>query len=159
MHREIERNGCQRHELRRESVCGCGQPSAAPGSDTILLVEDEGAVRALAARVLRRKGFTVLEAKDGEDALRVAGSHAGAITLLITDLIMPGLDGPRLAERLLASGRPAMRVLLISGYMEEDLRRGALRHAAFLGKPFLPDDLVARVETLLAAPAADTHPH
>jgi DNA-binding response OmpR family regulator len=132
----------------------CSNTAAA----TILLVEDEAAVRNLAARVLRRTGYLVLEATDGDDALRVAAAHAGVIDLLISDLIMPGVDGPTLAATL-GRDRPAMRVLLMSGYMQEDLAgRGVGADAAFLGKPFLPDDLMARVRALLARPSAASQP-
>jgi DNA-binding response OmpR family regulator len=108
----------------------------------------------VAARILRRKGFNVLEAIDGRDALAVAGDHLGSIALLISDLIMPSLDGPQLAETL-GRTRPGMRVLFMSGYLEEDIvGRGVQRDASFLGKPFLPDDLVARVESLLGTSTA-----
>lgn len=120
--------------------------------ETILLVEDEESVRRLAARVLRRKGFTILEAVDGEDALRVAETETGCIALLITDLIMPGVDGPELVKRLKPL-RPQMRVLFMSGYLEEDLKTTQLNaDAAFLGKPFLPDDLLRKAESMLAMP-------
>lgn len=128
------------------------------GAATILLVEDEAAVRNLAVRVLRRTGYLVLEAGDGDEALRVAAAHAGAIDLLISDLIMPGVDGPTLAATL-GRDRPDMRVLLMSGYMEEDLAgRGVGPDAAFLGKPFLPDDLMARVRALLVRPNPASQP-
>lgn len=124
-----------------------------PGArETILLVEDEQAVRTLAVRVLRRRGFQVIEAVDGQDALRLVEHSADVIDLLITDLIMPGVDGPALATRLIPT-RPAMRVLFMSGYMEEDVReRTDIKHADFLGKPFLPEDLIRKVEGMLAAP-------
>lgn len=127
-------------------------PAAA--RETILLVEDEQAVRALAVRVLRRRGFQVIEAADGKDALRLAEQASQPIDLLVTDLIMPGVDGPALATRLLPS-RPTMRVLFMSGYMEQDVReRSDITHADFLGKPFLPEDLIGKVEAILAVPHA-----
>lgn len=116
---------------------------------TILLVEDEPAVRNLASRVLRRRGYHVIEAVDGGDALRIANAYDGTIALIVTDLIMPGLDGPRLAQALVPS-RPEMRVLFMSGYTEADLpNQGVLSGAEFLGKPFLPDDLLRVVVSLL----------
>lgn len=132
--------------------------SCSNGAATILLVEDEAAVRNLAVRVLRRTGYLVLEAGDGDEALRVVAAHAGVIDLLISDLIMPGVDGPTLAATL-GRDRPDMRVLLMSGYMEEDLAsRGVGPDAAFLGKPFLPDDLLARVRALLPRPNTASQP-
>jgi len=78
------------------------------GTETLLLAEDEDGVRALARRVLEECGYTVLEAENGEDALKVAGAHAGPVHLLVTDVVMPGLGGRALAERL-AVARPGLR--------------------------------------------------
>ena len=133
------------HDAREVVVarqCGNGPGPCNCPRETILLVEDERAVRMVAARILRRKGFNVLEAIDGRDAVAVAGDHLGSIALLISDLVMPSLDGPQLAETL-GQTRPGMRVLFMSGYLQEDIvGRGVQRDASFLGKPFLPDDLV-----------------
>jgi PAS domain S-box-containing protein len=106
------------------------------GTETVLLVEDEPAVRALTARILTGAGYRVLEARDGENALRVA-QQEDAIDLLLTDLVMPGMSGKDLADEL-ASQRPRLRLLFMSGYTEDVvLRHGVLeRRIAFLEKPF-----------------------
>jgi PAS domain S-box-containing protein len=122
------------------------------GSETVLLVEDEGAVRQLAARVLRQLGYTVLEATDGADALRVAGEHSGAIDLLLTDVVMPQLGGTVLAERL-RDLLPRLRVLFMSGYTDHTIVRHSLLEpgVAFLQKPFTPELLARKVRAALAA--------
>ncbi|MGM0576898.1 MAG: ATP-binding protein [Myxococcota bacterium] len=130
------------------------RPAASrPASDggAILLAEDEGAVRRLAARALRTRGFEVLEAETGAEALERAASHDGSpLRLLVTDVVMPGMDGRTLAERLVIQ-RPELPVLFVSGYpadveLEEACRRPGRR---FLPKPFSPDDLVRAVNALL----------
>jgi CheY-like chemotaxis protein len=88
------------------------EPEGSPA--TILVVEDEEEVRALARDVLEMNGYTVLEARDAEDAVRLGESHPGVIDLLITDVVMPGMSGPELARRLRAP--PDLRVLCMSGY-------------------------------------------
>ena len=89
-----------------------------PGDETILLVEDEDLVRALVQEILRRNGYRVLEALDVAHALRLSEQHAGGIDLLVTDVVMPGLGGGALAERLNAI-RPGIKVLFTSGYTED----------------------------------------
>lgn len=127
------------------------RPSAG-GSETILLAEDDGAVRRLAREVLNKWGYTVLEARDGEEALEVAARHEGAIDLLITDVVMPGLGGRALVAKL-APDHPAMRVLYTSGYADDAmLREGAERELRHLPKPFLPHDLIGIVREVLDAP-------
>ncbi len=100
---------------------------------TILVVEDEEEVRALARDVLEMNGFQVLEALDVADATRLAQTHPGTIDLLITDVVMPGTSGPELARRLRAH-RPGLRVLCMSGYPENmdgrDRRRGRVGRLA-----------------------------
>jgi CheY-like chemotaxis protein len=98
---------------------------------------------------LARAGYTVLEASDGRAALDIAARHEGRIDVLVTDLVMPGVDGRRLAERLL-SGRPELRVLFVSGYAGDLLSGFDLSGsgAAFLQKPFTSADLVLRVSEL-----------
>jgi CheY-like chemotaxis protein len=121
------------------------------GSHTILLAEDDGAVRRLARDVLTRKGYSVLEARDGDEALTLARRERGAIHLLVTDVVMPGLSGRDLAERLNLE-RPDMRVLYTSGYTEHIIMRtGVEECVTLLPKPFLPADLLQKVAQTLAA--------
>ena len=106
-------------------------------SETILVAEDEDGVRRILVRVLAAKGYTVLTARDGEEALAVAAQHAGVIDLVVTDMVMPELGGLSLVERLRTT-RPDVRALFISGYTDEEIgRRGVLPDGArFLHKPF-----------------------
>ena len=89
------------------------------GNETILLVEDDDRVRALVSNMLRKNGFTVLLASAGDQALEIAARHRGRIHLLLTDVLMPGLNGRMLSERLTAT-RPETRVLFMSGYSDDD---------------------------------------
>ena len=120
--------------------------SAGVGGQIILLVEDDHHVRAAARRVLVAAGYTVLLARDGDDALRVAAAHGGPIDLLLTDLRMPVLGGRELIRRL-AAGRPAMRVIGMSGYPDD----GAAEHFyPVLAKPIVAGDLLRVVRETLA---------
>jgi len=123
------------------------------GVETILLAEDEETVRSLAREVLRSAGYTVLEAENGEEALKVAGSHPGSIHLLLTDVIMPRLGGSELARRLQPL-RPDMRVLFMSGYTDGDISSygGLGSEPSLLQKPFQPIVLARRVREVLEAP-------
>jgi PAS domain S-box-containing protein len=120
------------------------------GTEAILLVEDEGGVRGLAARILGDLGYTILEAADGEEALRVAQARANTrIDLLLTDVVMPKLGGWRLAERM-AVLFPGIRVLFTSGYAEGVVRHGRLEHGmGFLPKPFTAAALACKVREVL----------
>jgi signal transduction histidine kinase/ActR/RegA family two-component response regulator len=120
------------------------------GSETVLLVEDEEAIRGLARRVLEQLGYTELTASEGNEALAVADQHAATIHLLATDVIMPTLHGPELARRLTAK-RPGMRVLYMSGYTDSVLLgTGLLRgETHLLNKPFTPTDLAGAVREAL----------
>jgi DNA-binding response OmpR family regulator len=113
-------------------------------------VEDEGGVRAFTGVVLRLQGYAVLEAGDGAEAEQVAAAHAGPIDLLVTDVVMPGLGGREVAERL-AAARPGLRVLYLSGYTDDAVvRHGVLAaEAAFLQKPFTPAALARKVREVL----------
>jgi PAS domain S-box-containing protein len=121
------------------------------GWETVLLVEDEDAVRALAREVLRRDGYVVLEARHGVEAMRVAERHADEIHLLIADIVMPHMSGSELAKRL-TTDRPAMKVLFMSGYADRTaVHRDPTIAAAFVQKPFTPEMLARRVRSVLDA--------
>jgi two-component system, cell cycle sensor histidine kinase and response regulator CckA len=120
------------------------------GPATILLVEDQAAIRLFAEDILTDAGHTVLSAPNGSAALRVAAAHTGMIDLLITDVVMPEMNGPLLAAQL-TQHRPGLTVLYMSGYTDSALLdRGVIpEHVTLLQKPFLPDDLVSKVSELL----------
>ncbi|MEO8194242.1 MAG: PAS domain S-box protein [Gemmatimonadales bacterium] len=126
--------------------------SSAAGSETILLVEDEESVREVSSRLLRRAGYTVLEAPDGRRALEICDAHAGGIDLLITDMVMPEMGGRELARRVRAT-RPEVPLVFMSGYTDdEDLRRSFLDSgSAFLEKPFTPELLLSKTRELLSS--------
>jgi CheY-like chemotaxis protein len=138
-----------------------------PGGETVLLVEDEIDVRALAADILAASGYTILEATDGEDALRQAEQvdQAGhALDLVLTDVVMPRMGGPELASRLQAV-RPGLPVLFVSGYTDDArvLHGTDAGPSAFLHKPFTPRALAGAVRALLdgaraGGPAAPARP-
>jgi two-component system cell cycle sensor histidine kinase/response regulator CckA len=119
---------------------------------TILLVDDEESVRAIVVKILRRAKYNVLEAENGEAALRIADSHPEKIDLLLSDMYMPGLRGPEVALAL-APRRPGLRVLFMSGYAEQDSRSGVPAGANFLNKPFSGQELASAVDAVLKAPA------
>jgi CheY-like chemotaxis protein len=123
------------------------------GTETVLLVEDAAAVRAVIHQTLDRLGYRVLEAPNGEAALHLATKHRGPIHLLLTDVVMPELGGRQLAERLSAL-RPELRVLYASGYTDDAVvRHGVLKPGiAYLQKPFTPEVLALKVREVLDAP-------
>jgi DNA-binding NtrC family response regulator len=125
--------------------------AATPGSATILLVDDEESVRSIVTKILRRGGYTVLEADSGAGALVLAKTHPARIDMVITDLHMPGAQGPEVVKQLLAV-LPELRVLFISGYADHDVvaRTGVAGGANFLHKPFSGKDLTAAVEAALS---------
>jgi signal transduction histidine kinase/CheY-like chemotaxis protein len=126
------------------------------GMETILLVEDEEAVRELARDVLRARGYTVLEARHGGDALKVCEQHRGPIHAMLTDVVMPRMSGRELAERL-AVLHPEMKVLYMSGYTDNAVvHHGVLDPGTvFLQKPFAPAVLVRKLREVLDARAAE----
>lgn len=122
------------------------------GTETVLIVEDEPLVRNMVVRILFEQGYRVLEAANGEEALRVVNTHAGEnIHLLLTDLVMPQMGGKDLAERL-KTLRPNTKVLLTSGYSSDlSFQNGELgEKVSFIQKPFMPADLVSKVQEVLA---------
>jgi len=120
------------------------------GSETILLVEDEEEVRAVLHQILARKGYRVLQAGSGEEALVISRLHRGAVHLLLTDVTMPEMKGPELAQRLRAE-RPATRVVFMSGYNDERLSDGGPDSPVYLQKPFAPHLLGETVRAVLDA--------
>ncbi|MBK5295589.1 MAG: response regulator [Vicinamibacteria bacterium] len=120
------------------------------GTETILVAEDEDGVRSLTREVLEKYGYRVLEAANGEEALVVADQHAGPVDLLLSDVVMPRMGGPELAQALLQR-RPTVKVLYMSGYTDHPMvRRGVVdAGVAFLQKPFTPTLLVSRIRELL----------
>jgi two-component system cell cycle sensor histidine kinase/response regulator CckA len=144
-----------------------GEPAAQPvdadrvaprditGQDTILLVEDEEAVRSFAARALKLRGYHVMEAAGGEEALEIVNSFQGKIDLLITDVVMPSMDGPTLV-RAVKRLRPEMAVIFMSGYAEEAFRRHdeKAEDLHFLPKPFGLKQLAAKVKDVLSGTPA-----
>jgi signal transduction histidine kinase len=124
--------------------------AAAPGHETVLVVEDEPPLRELAARILSAAGYTVLQAANGPDALALVARHADPVHLVFTDVVMPGMNGRELVARLSVL-RPAMRVLYTSGYTEDAiLRHGVLDDPRrFLSKPYTPSVLRRRIREAL----------
>jgi two-component system cell cycle sensor histidine kinase/response regulator CckA len=145
-------------EVYLPEVLGPAPSRAAPereqdaprGSETVLVAEDEDAVRMIVRRVLRDQGYHILEARDGEEALALHAAHRDAIELVVTDVIMPRMGGRELARRLGAID-PGLPVLYMSGYTDDrTLQNAGLEPgAAFLAKPFATEALVARVRELL----------
>ena len=127
--------------------------SPAGGTETVLVVEDEEGVRNLIRTILVELGYKVMVCSDAAEAMAICEQHAGAIDLLLTDLIMPQMDGGELAGRITAL-RPETRVLYVSGYaMESFARRGVdLPGILFLEKPFTPEQLARKVREVLALP-------
>jgi PAS domain S-box-containing protein len=126
------------------------EPAPAAGCETILLVEDEGVVRELVAEILESSGYSVLQAADGPSALELLRRHSGRVDLLVTDVVMPGMSGPEVAQAVTAM-RPGTQVLYTSGYTDSAIgHHGVLEPGiAFLQKPFSADDLTRKVRQLL----------
>jgi DNA-binding response OmpR family regulator len=122
---------------------------------TVLVCDDDEGVRKLVVDVLTLRTYTVLQAANGADALRVAREHRGPIHLLVTDLVMPGMSGTELAVALHAL-EPNLKVLYMSGYTDDvHVLSGTLEQSArFLSKPFLPGELVRVIRSLMAKASA-----
>lgn len=123
------------------------------GTETILLVEDDEAVRSPAARVLVQHGYAVHAFRDGTSAMHAVGGMTEPLHLLITDVVMPEMNGPAMAQRIRAL-RPAIKVLFTSGYTENVIvHHGVLAEGVdFLPKPYSPESLARRVREVLDAP-------
>jgi len=126
-------------------------PVVSQGSETILLVEDEAMVRTLTERMLRNSGYKVISAGNGSEAVQVLESHPEQIHLLLSDVIMPGLNGKDLYERL-RKIRPNLKVLFTSGYSDNVIAPDGVLdpNVAYLAKPFSRDVLVAKVREVLS---------
>lgn len=128
-------------------------PEPSPQSQTILVVDDERMVLEVVCKILRLYGYAVLEANHGIEALRICHEHVGPIHLLLTDVLMPGMNGPHLAQQV-ATLHSHTRVLYMSGYPDNDSLAyfGLHPEIAFIQKPFLPDVLIRKVREVLGAP-------
>lgn len=132
-----------------DDEAGARDPVGSGGRETVLVAEDEDPVRRILVATLSRAGYRVLEAADGPQALAAARDHRGPIHLLVTDVVMPGMRGPELAERM-ARVRAGLRVLFISGYTDQaNLDGPEGREAAFLAKPFTPDEFRTMIRVVL----------
>ena len=133
---QSDKDECRRRQLR--------------GNETILLVEDDASVRTLTRNVLEIYGYTVLEASEPSEAIQLSRAHAGPIDVLLTDVVMPQLNGQRLSE-MLRSERPEMKVLFMSGYTDDAIvRQGVLQaDVNFIQKPFVPIALTSKVRDVL----------
>jgi two-component system cell cycle sensor histidine kinase/response regulator CckA len=124
-----------------------------PAHGTILLVEDEEGVRSVLSELLTGLGYTVIQAGNGVEAVRIATSHAGPIDLVVTDMVMPEMSGQELG-RSLAKLRPDLRILYMSAFASNIYAPSALANALadFISKPFDLEDFVVKVRELMAAP-------
>lgn len=139
--------------LKKKSAAthASSHPAKAPRvAETILLVEDEAAVRGLAKKILAQRGYRVLEASDGAIALRIAAGHVGEIDLVLTDVVMPNLGGRGMVEELRELS-PDMRVLFMSGYPKEEIfpDTATAARTPYLQKPFTGDTLNSQVRAAL----------
>lgn len=148
--------------LPRAKTAAITPPTPAMRSDvpaatleTVLLAEDEESVRQLTLETLQRRGYHVLSAASGEEALKIAAAYEGTIHVLVSDVVMPGMKGPELAERLRAL-RPGVKVLFVSGYAADVVTPNDLREASLLSKPFSPTALGNAVRAILDVPLSST---
>jgi two-component system cell cycle sensor histidine kinase/response regulator CckA len=144
--------GANAAEPAREQPGESGQNKDLSGSGTVLLVEDEDPVRLFSARALKNKGYHVIEAKSGEQALEIMAKGDVRIDLVVTDVVMPKLDGPGLVQELRRT-HPDMKVIFISGYTEDNFRKrlGDERDIHFLPKPFSLKQLAGKVKEVMQA--------
>ena len=122
------------------------------GTETILVVEDDPTVRSLAVRILEEHGYTVLEACDGPEAIALAGAHRGTIDLVLSDVVLPGMSGREVVDRIPAAC-PGVKALFMSGYTENAIVHDGTLDAdtAFIQKPFRADTLARWVRRVLDA--------
>ncbi len=142
-----------RHEATAEEVERVLKPAFVPtGTETVLLVEDEAALLRLARRLLELLGYTVLSANAPHEAIRLAAEHTGVIHLLLTDVVMPGMSGRDLGERLSAT-RPEMKRLFMSGFTADAIARSGVLDEGlhFIQKPFTKAALAVKLREVLDA--------
>jgi two-component system cell cycle sensor histidine kinase/response regulator CckA len=122
-----------------------------PHTATVLIVEDDPAIRDISAKILRRRGYTVLTAESGDEAREICERHDGTIHVLLSDVVMPGMNGPMVAA-MLTKMRPGLKVVFMSGYSTKDIaRHGVIEHEVpFLQKPFTPERLANTISEVLA---------
>jgi two-component system cell cycle sensor histidine kinase/response regulator CckA len=127
-------------------------PRDLTGRGTVLLVEDEDAVRSFAARALGQRGYHVLQASTGTEAVELFGAHGGEVDLVVSDVVMPEMDGPTLMKELRAV-RPELKIVFMSGYAEDAFRKNLPENEEFLflQKPFDLKELAAAVKAALEA--------
>jgi CheY-like chemotaxis protein len=140
-------------DAAEDSVAGEADTPKAVSGETILVVEDEQAVRELTVGMLQRMGYKILTAATGAEAVKASKAHSDPIALLLTDVVMPGMSGRQLADSLVAA-RPAMKVLYLSGYTEDTVvHHGVLDPGVdFLPKPFNREALAKKIREVLARP-------
>jgi PAS domain S-box-containing protein len=139
-------------ESAQKVVSAESSPGLPGGSETVLVVEDEDSVRNLARSVLEAKGYSVLEASGGQEALRIAREYEGTIDILLTDVMMPRMSGSDLARRM-AAERPGLKVVFVSGYSESFVLQNRVLDpdSVFLEKPFTPNSLTRKIRQALKA--------
>jgi signal transduction histidine kinase len=147
-------------EPERKDPVTFGDPPATTGRETVLVVEDEDMVRELVMEGLKRDGYTILAAGGGNEAIATAGKFEGQIDLLLTDLVMPGMNGMELARRLMLA-RPEMKVICMSGHSEEAIERFQEMgtRASFLQKPITPSILSRKVREVIDTPSRPELPN
>jgi len=149
----------EREPQTGKSPAASAQPFG--GAETILLVEDEGSVRTLVGKILRKSGYTVIECPNGKEAVSICKSHSGRIDLLLSDLVMPKMGGPETARQVL-SLIPSVKVLFMSGYTNTtkvNLRDlSSMEKTPFLPKPFTQEGLLRKIREVLDAPSGSKTP-
>lgn len=136
---------------------GPAAPAASRLAGVVLLVEDEPSVRNVTRRMMEIRGLTVLLAEGSDEALRISESYSGRLDILLSDVQLPGMDGPELAEKI-RNARPDLKVVFISGYPREDAFANSVDegNAEFLQKPFTPTQLTQVLVRVLGSTAATT---
>ena len=137
-------------QAREDSSVRTPDTRSVAGTETLLLVEDDANVRALAHRILTSQGYSVLQAANAEEAVRLSNEHAGDIKLMLTDVVMPGVNGQKLASTL-SECCSGLKIIFMSGYSEHSMLHGVSTGpgAAFLQKPFTPNQLLRKVRDVL----------